>query len=190
MKTRSRVFASAAMVVLAVLALQGPALAKTVPASTWAKKFCTTLTQWQTAISDGSKELQTALADVTDLTQAKTQVTNFLGQMVSATDDAQSSLKSAGAPDTTNGQKIATKFVNALGSAKSIFSKANSDAGTLSTTDPSAFQTQAQSIANALNSSGDALSKSFSGVDSLDKGAKLSAVLVKTKACASIVAGS
>jgi hypothetical protein len=181
---------SVAIVGLVVVSLAAPATAKTVSANTWAKKFCTTLSKWQTAISDGSKQIQTTLGGITDLTQAKTQLTSFLDQMVSATDDAQSSLKSAGAPDTTNGDKIASTFVKGLGATKSIFATASTNAKSLSTTDPSAFQTQAQSIASALNSSSDELSKSFSGIDKLDKGAKLSAVLVKTKACASIVGGS
>jgi hypothetical protein len=189
MTTRYRSIAVVATIALAVCTMQSPAAAKTVSPSTWSTKFCTTLHQWETKLTDDAHQVESALGSITGLTDARARLTSFLGQMVTATGDAQKSLKRAGAPDTTNGQKIADAFVNGLGHAKSILARANSDAAGLSTTDPAAFASQAKSIGTDLTDSSDQLNKSFTGVDTLDKGGKLSAVLKKTKACAFLVNG-
>jgi hypothetical protein len=180
---------------LALLVTSVPAAnAATVSPSTWAPKFCTALTDWQTTIQEKSDELSSALdtagtagqSPAAILATARRQIASFLGDMVDATDDATSAIDDAGAPSSPNGAKIATVFVNGFKAISKKFADAQDDANALPTTSVQKFQVKGKQLRASLSDYGDTLSASFGSIGKLDKGKKLTAAVKAAPECASI----
>jgi hypothetical protein len=180
---------------LGLLATTVPAAhAATVPPSTWAPKFCTAMTKWQTAIQQKSDEMSSALDTATAAGQspqeilgnARDQIASFLGDMVDATDDATSAIKAAGAPSSPNGAKISTVFVNGFKAISKEFARAEDRAQELPTSSVQKFEAKGKELGQSLTDYGDTLSKSFGSIGKLDKGKKLTAAVKAAPECASI----
>src|SRR6185503_1603264 len=82
----------------------GTAHAATVSPATWAPKFCTAVTDYQTTISQDGESLTSQLENVTDLARGRDQIESFLGDMANAAKTAKRRIQSAGAPSTPNGE--------------------------------------------------------------------------------------
>jgi hypothetical protein len=178
-------------VVLATGLVATTASANTIPAGSWAPKFCSTLQSWQQKLNSDGNAAQSALSgNVSDLKGAKAQLVTFLDRSVANTKNAVKSLQKAGAPDTANGTKIAAQLVAGMQSAQKLFASAGSTARTLSTTNLSKFESTAKRITTSLNKGGDAVTASFNGVAKLDPGAQLSTALQAEPACAFLSSGS
>lgn len=170
---------------LALLATSVPAAhAATVSPSTWAPKFCTAIEDYQTTISDASEQMQTALADVTDLAEGRSQLVSFLGDMVTAAKTAKRAVQQAGAPSSPNGAKIEAKFVDALDASAGIFADAKAQAAKVSIKSPAAFAKQGKQVGADLQDAGDKLGEGFSGIGKLDKGKKLETAVRAAPECA------
>jgi hypothetical protein len=162
----------------------GTAHAATVPADTWAPKFCTALQEWQQSISSQSDQVTSELEGVTDLQTGREKIADLLGQRVDATATTAGAIKDAGSPSTPNGAKIQTVFVNGFKAISKEFAKAQAKAEKLSTTSPTAFAKQGKKIGTELSASGDELGKNFDAVDKLDKGKKLESAVKAAPECA------
>lgn len=174
-----------ALAVVALLAAAAPPVsAKTVSPTKWAATFCTALQDWQATIQDKGQALTTELESVTDLKEGRQQIADFLGEMVSATKDAASTIKEAGAPSTPNGAKISAVFVTGFKAIAKEFSKAQGKAEQLPTTSAAKFKAKGKALGQALSDSGNRLSKSFSSIGTLDEGKQLEDAVKATPECA------
>jgi hypothetical protein len=179
-----RVFVTALLSV-ALLATAVPAAsAKSVSGSKWGAEFCTALQDWQTTISDKGGALTAELSSVTNLTQGRQTIADFLGEMVAATKDATAAIKDAGTPRTKNGAKISVAFVKGFKAIAKEFKKTQKQAEKLPTTSAAEFRAKGQDLGRALSDSGAQLSKSFGSVGKLDKGKKLENALKAAPECA------
>jgi hypothetical protein len=184
-----------AFVVAALLGLSiSSASAATVSPDVWAPKFCTAVTDWQATIQQKADSLTTALDSVDAnaqspqevLSTARDQISSFLGDMVDATKQAASEIKSAGNPSSPNGAKIEAVFVKGFQAIAKEFAKAQSSAKKLSTDSVTAFKTKGKQLGQALSDSSDTLSKGFSSIGKLDKGKKLEAAVKAAPECAAL----
>ena len=172
------------VLVLAFIASSVPsAHAATVSPSTWAPKFCTAIEKYQTTITDAQDQMDTALAGVTDLSEGRTQIVSFLGEMVSAAKTARRAVERAGNPSSPNGAKIEAKFVAALDASADIFADAKAKAAKISTTSPSAFAKEGKQVGVDLSDAAEKLSAGFGGIGKLDKGKKLEAAVRAAPEC-------
>jgi hypothetical protein len=177
---------------LGLLATSVPsAHAATVSPSEWAPKFCTTLEQWQSTIQEKGDALTSALDNVEAngqdqaeiLDDARDQISDFLGDMVDATDEATSDIKSAGAPSSPNGAKISLIFVKGFKAISKEFAKAQDKAEKLPTNSVTAFEKQGKQLGQALSDSSSRLGNGFSSIGKLDKGKKLEAAVKAAPEC-------
>jgi hypothetical protein len=170
------------------------ATAATVPPSTWAPKFCTAFTNWQTTISAKSDELSSAIDQAATagqspkaiLSNARDQIASFLGDMVDATDDATSAIKAAGAPSSANGAKISAVFVSGFKAISKSFADSQDQAQQLPTNSVQKFKVKGKELGVSMSEYGETLSKNFSSIGKLDKGKKLTAAVKAAPECASI----
>ena len=170
---------------LALLATSIPAAhAATVSPSTWAPKFCTAIQEYQTTITDAQDQMDTATQGVTDLTEGRTQIVAFLGDMVTAAKTAKTAVARAGNPSSPNGAKIEAQFVKALDASAGIFADAKAKAAKISTKNPTEFAKGGKQVGVDLTSAGEKLSTGFSGIGKLDKGKKLEAAVRAAPECA------
>jgi hypothetical protein len=170
--------------VVALVAMSIPAAgAATVSPDTWAPKFCTAMSDWQQTINDKGTAMKSELTGLTDLKEARAKIAAFLDDMVTATDDATSAIKEAGAPSSPNGAKISAVFVKGFQQISKLFAKAEAKAEKLPTSSAKAFKAKGKNLGDAISKSGDELGKNFSSVGKLDKSKKLSAAVQDAPEC-------
>jgi hypothetical protein len=169
---------------LVVLAPQ-TALAKSVPASQWAPKFCSAISNFQQQLSkDGDKADAVLSGNVTNLSQAKSTLVGFMNKAVEDADTARSELARAGTPKVVNGSKIAMRFVTAFQTARGLFATAKTDAERLPTKTLAGFEAATRKLTASLSKGSNALSSSSKSVQSLDTSGKVAAALRAEPKCA------
>ena len=169
-----------------VLASTAPSAgASTVAPSTWAPKFCGTLSTFEQRLSSDGMHADAVLSgNITNLTQAKTTLATFMGRAVNDTDTAITSLKRAGTPRVPNGSKIAGQFMSAFQNARSLFASAKTQAQHLPTRTLSGFENGTKKVSADLNKGAQGLSAKFANIRQLDTNGKISAALHAEPACA------
>ena len=186
MNRLTRIIAIATVATVPLLGVAAaPAGAKTVPASQWMTKFCTTFGTWTTSIQQASQQVQSlsSTADPSNLTGAKNSLVDMLSQSIDATDTAVSKLKAAGVPDAQNGKKINAAIIAALSNAKKVFTDAESSAESISTTDATSFAGDTTKVSDDISSGLDGAFSGLSKIDKLDKSGTFQKLSKKNKAC-------
>jgi hypothetical protein len=115
-------------------------------ADQWANQVCGSIGTWE-------KSLTTAPPDVTNTAspeEAKTTLTNYLSNVVGATNTMVSGLQAAGSPAVSNGPAISQGFLAAFQALQGTFVQAQTQINSLPTTDPAAFSAGAKAVGTTL----------------------------------------
>jgi hypothetical protein len=113
---------------------------------------CTTATNWKNAIQAAGATLSAGV-NTTSLATAKSEYVTFVGSLVSATEQAERQLSSAGSPSVPNGKQISGSLVRTFNQAKGALAQASSQASALPTSSSGAFQTAASKVVATIRSS-------------------------------------
>lgn len=132
---------------------------------------CTDLSSWVRSLRGSAANLQSSFGSAGNIQQRKQALNTFLDHAVSQTDQALSSIKSAGVPDTKNGQKVQNALVQAFQQADQSFRRAQSEARSLPTNDPKKFNQAGEQVTKSLNQASAGITQSLRGVQApeLDK---------------------
>jgi hypothetical protein len=151
-----------------VLAGCGGGSKKTSPEK-YVSKVCVSVGVWQKAISSDSQKLQSLLAEAStspDPAKLKTQMVNFVGDLVSETKQMQSELKAVGEPNVKNGAEIEKRLNAGIAKLVTALSNAKKQAEALPTNDAAGFGTGAQAVGSAIVTAGSSLGSTLSGLSS------------------------
>ena len=160
--------------------LAGCGGSSTVSPSAYVRSVCSAATGWRNAIQTAGSKLSSGV-NTKSLAQAKSEYVGFVGALVSATSSAESKLKSAGAPDVSNGAKISSTLVGIFTTAKTSLSNAASQAAALPTTSLNAFKTAANQVVVGIRSS-------LAGMSNItpERNAQLRSAAAKDSTCRSL----
>jgi hypothetical protein len=179
MRTNAKLAAVLATALVAVAACGGSSSSGVTPA-TYVTSVCSAATTWRNAIQSAGTKLSTGV-NTRSLTKAKADYVTFVNSLVSATSQAESQLRSAGAPSVSNGKQIANSLVHIFDSAKGTLSQAASQAAALPTSSAKAFASAASRVVTSIRAS-------LAGMSSVtpEKNAELHAAASKDKTCQSL----
>ncbi len=180
-----RCLTTAAVIFTVVVFVSSGASAKSLPAPTWAPKFCAAISTFQAHLDrDGTRADAVLSGDITSLGEAKSALVDFMGKAVRDADTAVSALSRAGAPNTPNGSKVAARFATAFKTLRSLYATASTDAQHLATKTLSGFESGAKKITAALAKGAKGITASFASIQSLDPSGQLGAALRAEPTCA------
>jgi hypothetical protein len=162
----SKVFACLTALALAasLAACGGSSGGSGVSPAAYVKSICQAIGPFEKDVQSRSSALN--LSSISSATQGKKALQDFLAAIVADTDKAVGKLKSAGAPDISNGKQVSSAIVNAFTQVKTALSQAESQAGNLPTTTPQAFKTAAQALGGGIRSSMSSIGSSLTGLKS------------------------
>jgi hypothetical protein len=106
----------------------------------WASTVCEALGDWGKSLQDGTQALGPALQDTKNLDNVKQRFVGFLEEAEKDSQTLVDEVKSAGPPDTDEGEAIQGQFVAALEKVQESFAGAVTSAEELSTTGAGSFR--------------------------------------------------
>jgi hypothetical protein len=168
---------AAALAAVAGLAVAGCGSSKkktgTVSPTSYAGAVCTTIASWYADIESRSHELESSIGPKTSPSEAKRQIENYLELALANTETAASSLRAAGVPQVSNGQRIATGVVAAFERASAVLRSAQSRFAAAKPSNPTALRNEAKQLGSTIDGLPVTVSTGFAGVNSpeLDKAA-------------------
>ncbi len=163
-KTTSMVIALTAT---AVLAGCGGSSSSGVTPAAYVKSICSAVGPFEKDVQSRSSALN--LSTLTNASQGKQALKQFLTAIASDTDTAVSRLKSAGTPNVKNGKQISTALVTAFSSLRSALTQAASQADSLPTDSPQHFKTAAQQLGTSVQSQMTSIGASLNGLKSPER---------------------
>jgi hypothetical protein len=119
------------------------------PAS-YVKSLCIALGAWKNEIQSAGLALQSSGAATASPAVAKQDYQRFVSALLSATQHATSTLRSAGTPAVTRGTQIAVGLTSAFDRAGTELSRANTQAGAIPTRNASVFQIGAAAVTTQI----------------------------------------
>ncbi len=172
-----------ALVISGVLAGCGGSGSSGVSAATYVKSICSAVGPFEKDVATRSSSLN--LSALSNASQGKKALQDFLTAIVADADKARSKLQAAGTPKVANGKKIASTLVDSFTRLKGALQQAQSQAGSLPTSSPAAFKSAAQALGTRVQSSMTAISGSLSGL----KSPELERAAAKDPTCKSLASG-
>ena len=101
----------------------------------WASTVCGALDEWGKSLQAGSQALRPAMENTQDLENVKEKYIGFLEDAAQNSQELVDEVKSAGPPDTDEGQALQSELVSALEKVQESFARAVDRAEELSTKD-------------------------------------------------------
>lgn len=117
-----------------------------VSAASYVKSLCTALGTWKNEIQSAGLALQSSGAGTASPAVAKRDYQRFVSALLSATQHATNTLRSAGTPAVTRGTQIAGGLTRAFDRAGTELSRANTQAAAIPTRNTSVFQIGAATV--------------------------------------------
>lgn len=151
-----------------------------VSAASYVSAVCSAATNWRDAIQSAGGKLSSGV-NTKSLTKAKSEYVTFVGSLVAATAQAESTLRSAGAPSVSGGKQIADSLVKIFTTARTTLAAAATQAAALPTTSVKAFETAAGRVVSSIRGS-------LAGMSSVtpERNAALRSAASKDKTCQSL----
>jgi hypothetical protein len=126
--------------------------ATTASAAQWIGQVCGSLLTWKNDLQAKTNSFQAQSNQFSDLQQAKSGLTSYLGGAVQSTNTMISGLQAAGPAPTKDGAAVSQALVGGFQQFQVSFQQAQTQAQALPTDDPTAFQNQAKSLGTSLES--------------------------------------
>jgi hypothetical protein len=184
MTTRARTALTAGVLVLALVVMGAGFPARRVPPRQWTGGLCTSLDRWRNVAVDGAEQLKTDLSGTqVSLTDARTALVAYLGDVSDATAQAGKDIKDLGAPDTPRGRTIERRLVRVFEELHGSVEDLQDRARALSTTKKRVALRQVRSIQQDVNGVFDTFSKEFKRLKRLDTGHKIDKAFAAATAC-------
>jgi hypothetical protein len=184
MTRRARTALTAGVLALALVVMGAGFPAKRVPPKQWTGGLCTKLDAWRGVAVDGADQLKTELSGTqASLTDARTALVGYLGDVSDATARAGNDIKALGAPDTPNGPTIAARMVRVFKKLHRSVEDLQDRARGMSTTKERVALRQVRSIQKDVNGVFDTFSKEFKRLKRLDEGHKIDKAFAASAAC-------
>jgi hypothetical protein len=179
-----RLFAIALSMVGVLVLSTAPVGAATHP-EVWGQTFCSETVAWLGGATAGANQLA-ADASAVDVTPAKGRnlLVGFLSTGVDATKSFAREVKSAGAPDITNGRKIQAAIVAGINGSAAKLAVYETAAKVLPTKNERLFSKGARKITGELDTFTDPFEKGLDKADDLDMGNQLGSILESIPECA------
>ncbi len=149
----------------------------------YVKAICGAVGPFERDVQSRSSALN--LSSISNATQGKQALQNFLTAVVSDTDQAVAKLKAAGTPNVTNGEKISAALVGAFTRLRAALHTAATNAGSLPTGSPAAFKTAADTLGKSVQTSMASIGSSLNGLQS----SELQKAAASDPTCKSLASG-
>jgi hypothetical protein len=130
----------------------------------WAETVCGALDDWGTSLQTRSQELGPAMQNTQDLENVKETYIGFLQDAEQSSQELVDEVKSAGPPDTEEGQAIQSELVSALEKVQRSFARAVGQAEELPTTDGDSLTRGVGVLSNDVEKNLQAAGASFNGI--------------------------
>jgi hypothetical protein len=130
----------------------------------WAETVCGALDDWGTSLQAGSQELAPAMQNTRDLENVKENYIGFLEDAEQSSQKLVGEVKSAGPPETEEGQAVQSALVSALEKVQQSFARAVDRAEELSTNDGDSFRVGVGALSNDVEKNLQAAGASFNGI--------------------------
>jgi hypothetical protein len=130
----------------------------------WAETVCGALDDWGTSLQTRSQELGPAMQNTKDLENVKETYIGFLQDAEQSSQELVDEVKSAGPPDTEEGQAIQSELISALERVQRSFARAVDQAEELPTTDGDSLTRGVGVLSNEVEKNLQAAGASFNGI--------------------------
>jgi len=130
----------------------------------WAETVCGALDDWGKSLQTRSQELGPAMQNTQDLENVKETYIGFLRDAEQSSQKLVDEVKSAGPPDTEEGQAIQSELISALEKVQMSFARAVDQAEKLPTTDGDSLRTGVGVLSNDVEKNLQAAGASFNGI--------------------------
>ena len=134
------------------------------PPDEWAETVCGALDDWGTSLQTRSQELGPAMQDTKDLENVKETYIGFLQDAEQSSQKLVDEVKSAGPPDTEEGQAVQSELISALEKVQRSFARAIGQAEELPTTDGDSLTRGVGVLSNDVEKNLQAAGASFNGI--------------------------
>jgi hypothetical protein len=135
----------------------------------WAKRFCTSLSEWQDATTSSSSALQEFLKDPNlDTTTAKARLTQYLQETTDATDELVDDLRRAGMPAISERRRAVATLQKGSAAVKRAITDAKTKVDSLPVDDPEQFRVGTQSANSTLSRGFETFDDALTRVNRLD----------------------
>jgi hypothetical protein len=130
----------------------------------WASTVCGALDDWAKSLQAGSQDLRPAMQNTKDLENVKEEFIGFLEDAEKSSRTLVDEVKSAGSPETEEGQAIQGKLVSALEKVENSFASAADRAKELSTKNLESFRSGVGVLSNDVEKNLQATGAFFNGI--------------------------
>ena len=130
----------------------------------WASTVCGALDDWGKSLQAGSEDLAPAMQNTKDLENVKEKYIGFLEDAEQNSQELVDEVKSAGPPETEEGQALQSELVSALEKVQESFARAVDRAGELSTNDGDSFRSGVGVLSNDVEKNLQAAGAFFNGI--------------------------
>jgi hypothetical protein len=124
---------------------------ETVSADAYAAAFCNAFGAWIDEVGNLSSGLQSGLQPGLSEEEGQEVLRDFLGAILTATDQLADDLDSAGAPDVENGEEFADALAGAIDDARAALATAQEGVEELPLDSPEGFQEASDELGNEIN---------------------------------------
>jgi len=130
----------------------------------WASTVCGALDDWGKSIQAASQDLRPAMENTKDLENVKEKYTGFLEDAEQSSQKLVDEVKSAGPPETEEGQAVQSELVSALENVQRSFARAVDRAEELSTKDGDSLRSGVGVLSNDVEKNLQAAGAFFNGI--------------------------
>jgi hypothetical protein len=130
----------------------------------WASTVCGALDDWGKSIQAGSQDLRPAMENTKDLENVKEKYIGFLEDAEQSSQKLVDEVKSAGPPETEEGQAVQSELVSALEKVQKSFARAVDRAEELSTNDGDSLRSGVGALSNDVEKNLQAAGAFFNGI--------------------------
>jgi len=130
----------------------------------WAETVCGALDDWGTSLQTRSQELGPAMQNTKDLENVKATYIGFLQGAEQSSQKLVDEVKSAGPPDTEEGEAVHSELISALEKVQKSFARAVGQAEELPTTDGDSLTRGVGVLSNDVEKNLQAAGASFNGI--------------------------
>jgi hypothetical protein len=131
----------------------------------WAETVCGALDDWGKSLQSGSQELGPAMQDTKDLENVKEKYIGFLEDAEQSSQELVDEVKSAGPPETEEGEAVQSGLVSALEKVQMSFARAVDQAEELSTNDGDSLRIGVGVLSNDVEKNLQAAGAFFNGIE-------------------------
>lgn len=170
--------ATVVVAVVAGLLLAGCGGSSQIKPAAYVKSLCTALGNWKNTIQSAGVALQSSGAATAPRPVAKADYQKFVSSLVTATRQADASLKSAGVPDVSGGKQLANRLGHAFDTATTRLTQAQAHAKAIPTDSVANFQAGATGVTTEIKSALQAIAAVSPG-----RSAQLRQAAAKEPAC-------